>query len=115
MREAGFPQPQTIDTKEGQFWYNPKGDLCCVTLNKHQWSFRVAFLGYPSRSANLVDDVFVFAPSATDILAVLGPKYRLSFGDGVFSLCLGDEVVAKGANIAQAMGEYYLKLETLHT
>ena len=70
LAAAGFPQPSPAP---GQFWYAPSGSLLFV-ISFDSKSFVLAQIGHNSTFKVGLDDfeVWIFAPTATDILRELG-------------------------------------------
>lgn len=123
LKEAGFHQPTASEIRTGQFWYTPKGHLCCVIFNQAQWSFRVAFLDYPNKYAHLVEDAFIFAPNVVDLLNALPVGYQLERTEKGFFAALpsfwGDTMDGyffesqTYDNPADALAECYLHVNNL--
>lgn len=77
LQDAGFPQPEPAP---GQFWYNTKSKrLCVVTFNKANWQFRVSYFGSATATGGYLNESFVFAPQAHDVLEQLGWEFYLLF------------------------------------
>lgn len=74
LKDAGFPQQNPAP---GQFWYDFNGRLFIVY---HEGGESNCFLSLENGdSFPCVDEGYIFAPTATDILEQLWYKFELSF------------------------------------
>jgi hypothetical protein len=112
LKEAGFPQPEPA---VGQVWYNEIGFPSLLTRNMGEGEWRFVLLASGEVRFDLVDfGRTFFAPTATDILPLLGESYGLNCeGDGwqVFWMSSWgyEDTIAEHANPAEACAAAWLK------
>lgn len=108
LKDAGFPQPEPAT---GQIWYGPK-DKTAYLINEvsHKTIYFIALGDYGNEEILEAKHLylFVFAPTATDILREL--QYAdLTFRSGKFRVTL-EHIISSHDNPAEAAAVAWLEL-----
>lgn len=116
LKEAGFPQP----TPEFlQVWYSDESPYMeRIVMFNNALESRVVFLGADSIEYRYIDQLYAFAPTATDILRELGSDYFFSaIGPNLFEVdkidpyTVGNEP-CRHENPAEAAAKMWLAKKT---